>query len=424
MPDWTSEFLAEWKRRHPPGSSKKILFPLMEENFTEEDVLAMAEVVLSGQLTLADGVRRFERNFAEKLGAPFAVMVNSGSSANLLAVAALLNPQRRRHLDPGDEVLVPAVCWPTSVWSLLQFGLKPVLVDVDPATLNVDLRDLRSKIGPATRAVMSVHILGNAAPMDDLREIIEGRQLLWLEDTCESLGSRALGRALGAFGDFGTFSFYYSHHLTTGEGGMVLCKSQEDADLLRCMRAHGWTRELSNRQQVEAQHADIDPRFCFVNTGFNLRPMEVQAAVGLTQLSRLDAMNRARIENRAAVVKALKAHPRWAGQYEFTEPSKGCEPAWFGFCALLASRYAGRLRTLLDEMSSKGVENRPIVSGNFARQPGLKLLGMNLDPASFPGAEEVHRRGFFLGIHTEPLKPELVQRLADTLLSLDFDGKR
>jgi CDP-6-deoxy-D-xylo-4-hexulose-3-dehydrase len=150
----------------------------------------------------------------------------------------------------------------------------------------------------------------------------------------------------------------------------------------------------------------------------------VQAAVGLSQLSRLDAMNRARIENRAAVVKALKAHPRWAGQYEFTEPSKGCEPAWFGFCALLASRYAGRLRTLLDEMSSKGVENRPIVSGNFARQPGLKLLGMNLDPASFPGAEEVHRRGFFLGIHTEPLKPELVQRLADTLLSLDFDGKR
>jgi len=424
MPDWKAEFLAEWKRRHPPGATKKILFPLMEENFTEEDVLAMAEVVLSGQLTLADRVRSFERKFAEKIGAPHAVMVNSGSSANLLAVAALLNPQRRRHLNPGDEVLVPAVCWPTSVWSLLQLGLKPVLVDVDPGTLNVDLRDLRSKIGPATRAIMSVHILGNCAPMEELKEIVEGRQLLWIEDTCESLGSLALGRALGSFGDFGTYSFYYSHHLTTGEGGMLVCRTQEDADLLRCMRAHGWTRELSNRQQVEALHPDVDSRFCFVNSGFNVRPMEVQAAVGLTQLSNLDAMNRARVENRSAVLRSLRSHARWADQYEFTEASKGCEPVWFGLCFLLAPRYSGRLRSLLDELTSKGVENRPIVSGNFARQPGLKLFGMNLDPASFRGAEELHRRGFFLGIHTEPLKPDLVQRLTDALLGLDFNAKR
>jgi len=420
MSDWTSEFLAEWRRRHPPGVAKKGLFPLMEENFTEEDILAMGEVILSGQLTLSDRVRAFERKFAEKVGAPFAVMVNSGSSANLLAVAALANPLRARHLRPGDEVLVPAVCWPTSVWPLLQLGFSPVFVDVDPKTLNVDLRDLRAKIGPKTRALMAVHILGNSAPMDEMKEIVAGKALLWIEDTCESLGSRALGRSLGCFGDFGTYSFYYSHHLTTGEGGMVVCQTPEDADLLRCLRAHGWTRELSNRQQVEALHSGIDSRFCFVNAGFNVRPMEVQAAVGLTQLARLDAMNRVRVENRAAVIRTLKSHPRWKEQYEFTEPSKGTEPVWFGLCCLLAPRHAGRLVELLRHLTSKGIENRPIVSGNFARQPGLKLFDVKLDPASLPGAEAVHQRGFFMGLHTDPLKPELLTQLADALLGFEF----
>ena len=327
------------------------------------------------------------------------------------------NPARRHHLVSGEEVLIPAVCWPTSLWPIVQMGLKPVFVDVDPKTLNMDPRDLRRRISESSRAILCVHILGNAAPMGSIMETAREYGLLLFEDTCESLGSTSGGKYLGTFGDFGSYSFYYSHHITSGEGGMVVCHTEEDYDLLRCLRSHGWSREATNRKQLEEDHNDIDPRFLFVNLGYNLRPTEIQAAIAASQLRRLPKSNTVRNRNFEAMISALKAHSDWDEQLAFPEPPDGCEPAWFGLPCLIASRFARYKRNYLSFLTGCGIENRPIVSGNFVRQPAVKLAGIDCRAGDYPGADEIHRRGFFIGIHTQPVPEATIERVSDHLIT-------
>lgn len=413
MTSWKTQIEEEWTRRHreAPGDP---LFPLMKQAFDGREIIAAVESLLSGQLTMRDGVAAFERRFAETIGAKYAVMVNSGSSANLLAVAAASNPAAHRRLEPGDEVLIPAVCWSTSFWPLVQHGLRPVLVDVDPDTLNLSIEDARRRITPRTRAILLVHVLGNSSPMHDVMRVARDHDLLLIEDTCESLASTAAGKNLGTFGRFGTFSFYYSHHVTTGEGGMVACATEEDYDLLKCLRAHGWSREASNRAEIESQHPDIDPRFLFINCGYNLRPLELQAALGNCQLDRLPEISRARNTNRERLIGRLTSHPRWHDQLSFTKAADGTEPVWFGFTGLIRER-ENRV-SFLRMLSENGVENRPVISGNFARQPGLRRFGIDADPRDYPGAEEIHHRGFFIGLQSEVLPDAILDRVAGILL--------
>lgn len=418
--NWKNFVSEEWNRRLASRQIDPMKFPLIDQTFNAEEIVAVMDVVMSGQLTMAHNVREFEKKFAEYVGAPYAVMVNSGSSANLIALAAAANFRRSNHLKPGDEVLVPAVCWSTSVWPIFQMGLQPVFVDVDPKTLNVDLVDLERKTTSKTRALLAVHILGNSAPMGKVLEFVNKHNLMLIEDTCESLGSRHGGKVLGTIGAFGTYSFYYSHHMTTGEGGMVTCQTLEDYDLLKCLRAHGWTRELSNRKELEAKHSDVDSRFLFVNVGYNVRPMEVQAALGLCQLKKIDDMNANRIYNQTALVKAIETHKKWAHQFEFIKAAEGTSPVWFGFCALLNEKFANKQQAFLKYLSSHGVENRPIVSGNFVRQPALQGLGLTVRPENFPGAEKINNNGFFIGLHTHKLEPAQLDRLANVFLSFEF----
>ncbi len=418
---WQEAIRSEWKLKEHSREIKTNHFPLIEQAFDAEEIISVVDVIVSGQLTMSSKVKEFEKKFAEFVGAPYAVMVNSGSSANLLAMAVASNFQRREHLKPGDEVLVPAVCWSTSVWPIVQMGLKPVFVDVDPKTLNMDLKDAQKKLTPRTRGVVAVHILGNSTPIDELMNFKEKHRLLFIEDTCESLGSSYRGKKLGTFGEMGTYSFYYSHHMTTGEGGVVVCKTQEDVDLLKCLRAHGWTRELSNRAEIEAKYSHIDPRFLFVNVGYNFRPMEIQGALGVCQLNKINEMNKNRIENHQDVIQAFRAHPKWSQQLEFVEASSGLNAVWFGFSCLLNKKYNHQLRKYLEYLNQKGIENRPIVSGNFVHQPALAQLGLNLKAVDFPGAEAVHQRGFFIGSHTIRLSPEKINYLVDTMLSFSFE---
>src|SRR4051794_14615435 len=212
--DWRSAIRDEWERRQR-GRAPGLLFPLLNQGFDAGEIVAAVDSLLDGRLTMGDAVREMERQFAALLGAPHAVMVNSGSSANLLALSCAANPARAARLHPGDEVIVPAVCWSTSVWPIVQAGLRPVFADVDPATLNLSLDSVRAALSPATRGIVAVHVLGNACDVGALADLARERGLILIEDTCESLGTTAGGRALGTFGDFGTFSFYYSHHITT-----------------------------------------------------------------------------------------------------------------------------------------------------------------------------------------------------------------
>jgi len=421
MSNWVDAIREEWARRKQ-NSPAESLFPLISQSFDDREIIAAVDTLLDGRITMSREVAAFETRFASFIGAKYAVMVNSGSSANLLAVAAATNPARSCRILPGEEVLVPAVAWPTSIWPWIQHGIKPVFVDVNPQTMNVDPADLRRKVTKNTRAFMAIHVLGNSAPMAELMEIVEEHGLLWIEDTCESLGSRFDGRPLGGFGEFGCYSFYYSHHITTGEGGMVVCHSEEDYDLLKCLRAHGWSRSLSNRTQLEEQYSGIDPRFLFVNLGYNLRPLELQAAFGNCQLDRVEEMNAARNRNRERLIAALEKHRAWNNQLIFPRGAAGTSPAWFGFVCLLAEHHAAQYREYLQHLSSHGIENRPIISGNFIRQPALRLLEIHCRPEDFPGAEEIHRRGFFMGIHTKDLPSSVVDQIADVMLGFRFAG--
>jgi CDP-6-deoxy-D-xylo-4-hexulose-3-dehydrase len=419
--DWQEAVSAEYARR---TQNKLIVsgneFPLIASTIFEEEIIAAVDSVLNGQLTMSNHVREFEELFAKKIGAPYAVMCNSGSSANLLALSAATNHLRSLRLSPGDEVLLPAVCWSTSLWPIIQMGLVPVFVDVDPVTMNVDLDDLSSRVTARSRAFLAVHVLGNMCDMKTLSRICQEKQLMLIEDTCESLGSTYDGKTLGTFGAFGSFSFYYSHHITTGEGGMVVCQTQEDADLLRCLRAHGWTRELSNQQEIHDLHPRVDPRFMFVNLGYNLRPMEISGAIGKCQLRRLDEMNNHRKSNRERLLSALVANPKWNNQLKFPKAPANAEPAWFGFVAMLREDLMGSLHEYLKFLTDHKVENRPIISGNFVHQPAIKTLGIKTDAGGYPGSDYLGSAGFFIGVHTYPLSEAQLNFLANTMLDFKF----
>ena len=424
---WRATIAAEWNARRESEKDKQgALFPLAMNPFGEEEILAMTEVLLSGRLTLGSEVEQAEKRFAGMVGVPYAVMVNSGSSANLLAIAAIANRLRPIHCEPGDQVLVPAVCWSTSVFPLLQNGLCPVFVDADPRTFNVTVAELERKLTPRVKAVMAVHVLGNSTDMRLLMEFVTRHRLMLVEDTCESLGSFCLTgdgsehKMLGTFGDFGTFSFYFSHHITSGEGGMITCRTEDDYNLLRCLRAHGWTRHLTNRALVEGAHPDIDSRFLFVNVGYNVRPLEVQGAMLSVQIDKLPQFNACRRDNLKRIREVMLRDERFLRFMSLMEASPGVDPAWFGVGALLNRPYAHQRREFLTYLDKNGIENRPIISGNFIRQPCIAAFCERERPENYPGAEAIHTRGFFFGIHQLALDQAVVEKLVQIILAFPF----
>jgi CDP-4-dehydro-6-deoxyglucose reductase, E1 len=428
---WREVIVQEWRKRRAAEPPSKLLFPLAANPFGETEVAEMTEVLLTGRLTMGEQVNKAEQAFAAAVGAPYAVMVNSGSSANLLAVAAIVNKLRKSgpYLNPGDEVLVPAVCWSTSVAPLIQLGLTPIFVDVDPITFNAPVSELRRRLTPRVKAIMAVHVLGNSTNMAELQMFVREHKLVLVEDTCEALGSlcQDVGgdqRFLGTCGDFGTYSFYFSHHITCGEGGMVVCKTEEDLNLLRSLRAHGWTRHLTNRATVEAEHATVDPRFLFVNLGFNVRPMEVQAAMLNVQLPKLAEFNACRRSNLERFHQAMEKDPRAKDRLTLMRAAPGTDPAWFGISAVLHKEYGHQLRDFLAYLDHHGVENRPIIGGNFVRQPCIRTFCNDAAaPAEFPGAEALHTRGFFVGVHQLQIPNKLLEKLVMIILDFPFQAK-
>jgi CDP-4-dehydro-6-deoxyglucose reductase, E1 len=407
----------------PMPAPEKLHFPLVDSSYDNQEIISCIATLLSGQLTMGAKVRQFEQEFAAWCGAAHAVMVNSGSSANLLALSVLTNPLRRERLKVGDRVAVPAVCWSTSLWPVIQLGLVPVLIDVDPETLNLSIPSLEAALRRHDiRAVLMVHVLGNSTNLPALMELIDSRGLLLIEDTCESLGSTYDGRMLGTLGTFGTFSFYFSHHMTTIEGGMVLAGSEEDYDLLKCLRAHGWSREQSNRADLERDNHHIDPRFLFVNVGYNLRPMEIQAAFGIEQLTRLNDMNAHRRANVLRIRDAFTRHRHWQGQLLFPQATPKLDACWFGFPFLIAPAVAVDYKRFTRLLLEQGVDTRPIVSGNMALQPAIRHFNVDLSMGPFSGAQTVHERGLFFGCHAKPLAEATIDRLVELILRCLHDS--
>lgn len=261
---------------------KRFIYPLLQNPYRKKDLISAIKVIKTGHITIGSNTKKFESLFAKKIKVKRSLMVNSGSSANLLALQCLINPYRKKRLISGDQVLIPSLCWSTSLWPIVQSGLKPVFVDIDPKTLNINLNDLRKKITKKTKALMLVHVLGNSTNMDELIKILKKKNIILIEDTCESLGSKFKQRYLGTFGDFSTFSFYSSHQISSGEGGMIACKSEEDYEILKALRSHGWSRGLINEKKISKNNKHLDSRFIFYNSGFNLRPTDIAAAIGMS----------------------------------------------------------------------------------------------------------------------------------------------
>jgi len=388
-------------------------FPLGQNVHDSEDIMKMIGNLLTENFTMGKQVGEFEKLFADYIGVKHAVMVNSGSSANLIALSVLTNYKCQNKLVPGDEVLVPALCWSTSVFPIIQCNLVPVFVDVDGPTLNVDLVDLEKKITHKTKAIMIVHVLGNCANMQKLMEIAKRYNLILIEDTCESLGSKYNDKYLGTFGPIGTYSFFYSHHITTMEGGMVVCDDDNYYELMKCLRAHGWTRNLADKEAIQKTFPDLDPRFTFVNLGYNLRPMEIQATMGINQLKKLSTKNSNRKINYQKIKDKIEKDPR--GHFlSFPKESSNADIIWFGVTLFLDESI--KLADYLDYLTRNGIENRPIVTGNIVRQPVIKDLYPDLNARDFPGAEECHFKGLFIGLACTEMSDALIDELVNIVL--------
>lgn len=377
-----------------PGQSE-FWYPLAKPSFGSEEVLEAIDSMTTYRTTMWEKTRMFEDAFSEYVGAE-SVMVNSGSSADLLLVYSLL-ASSGGFLEPGDEVLVPSVTWPTQLWSVAMAGLKPVLVDVDPQTLNMSLESIRSKITAATKAIFVVHLMGNPADLSAITQVADEHSLVVIEDCCESLGAQVDGSHVGTKSSGGTFSFFFSHHICTMEGGMIVTPDVETAERLRLLRAHGWARNLRNQNHELlklTRDPALDPRYTFVEWGFNVRPTELQAGFGIHQLRKFPSFKEARHRAFQEVKEALKD----LTYVRFPKVANGADPCWFAIPIMLTKDSPITRNEATTKLQSRGIETRPIVAGNLALQPVRRRFDW-LRQDDLPGASEVHASGFYIGLH-------------------------
>lgn len=384
-----------------------IRYPLATTTWDDAEYAALQRVIDGGRFTMGPEVRAFESEFAAALGAKYAVMVNSGSSANLIALsAAVVNPGI--DLNPGDEVIVPAVSWATTFYPVHQLGLRLRFVDIDLDTLNIDVAQVAAAITSTTKAIFAVNLLGNPADLVALGELAEQHGLVLLEDNCESLGARLNGRQAGTFGLAGTYSAFFSHHISTMEGGLVTTDDDYTYQAAVSLRAHGWTRELPADNLIHPKTGEtFDDLFRFVLPGYNVRPLEMSGALGREQVKKLPSLIEGRRRNAAAFVE------RFASREDVRIQRENGESSWFGFSLLLNGRLSGRRPEVVRALTGAGIEARPIVAGNFTRNPVMRHLDASV-PESLPAADRIHDDGLFVGNHHYAIDAE-IELLASVL---------
>jgi CDP-6-deoxy-D-xylo-4-hexulose-3-dehydrase len=397
---------------------KKFKYSLLSDAFNEKDINEGINVLKSKKITISKITKNFEKYFAKKMGAKYALMTNSGSSSNLLALSALTNPLNIKKITPGSEVILPAICWSTSLWPIIQNNLKPIFVDVKIDTFNIDIDKIEKKITKKTKAIMIVHVLGTSTNMTKLMQLTKKYKLTLIEDTCESLGATYKKKQLGTFGRFGTYSFYYSHQITSGEGGMIVCNDSKDYNILKSLRSHGWSRDTLFHKNYSKKYKDLDNRFLFIGPGFNLRPTEIQAAIAFNQFKRFNKMIKLRSDNRKKIINNLKKHKNWNNQFEFVKIDKMIKPSWFGLPILIKDKKINK-KKFLEKLSKKGIENRPIISGNFLNQPASKLYNFSFKKNDFKISDDIEKRGFFIGLHTKKISNDELNYIVNSLLSIN-----
>ena len=380
---------------------------LATDTWDDNEFSAIQRVIKSRMFSMGSEVAAYERDFAAFFGSQYAVMVSSGSTANLLMAAAPFFTKTPK-LQKGDEIIVPAVSWSTTYFPFHQYGLKLVFVDVDPKTLNLDLAKLPPAITDRTKAICLVNLLGNPNDFAAVKSIIGDRDILVLEDNCESMGATFEGRQAGTFGLMGTFSSFYSHHIATMEGGCIVTDDQEIYHILLSLRAHGWTRNLPKFNHVTGEKSDdsFEESFRFVLPGYNVRPLEMSGAIGREQLKKLPSFLENRKLNGRHFQKIFDRHPFLQIQEEIGESS------WFGFAMTVLPDASVTREELLQRLRDQNVDVRPIVAGNFVKNPVIKYLDYSV-AGTLESAEHIDTHGFFIGNHQVDIRDKLdaVRRL-------------
>jgi CDP-6-deoxy-D-xylo-4-hexulose-3-dehydrase len=380
--------------------------PLAYSGLRDIDIEAVTNVLKSGNLTMGLEVKKFESTMANYLGAKHFIMVNSGSSANLLMVEALLRPTvTKPMLSPGDSVLVPAIAWPTTIWPLIQLGLNPIFVDVDPKTLAIDLLLAQKLIDLSkiqVRALFPIHPLGFSISPSELVDFTERNNLILINDACESLGSWSEGVHAGTVGIAGSFSFYFSHHITTMEGGGIATNDSNFADDLRSMRSHGWSRDRSDVANWTKEVSSNDSKFLFVSTGYNVRPMEIQAAIGSLQIKDLDYFVTKRRDIARRITAAVDGTQlSIIGSQTLLSSELERSNSWMLIPIKVNGINAGsRKKRILATLTDFEIETRPVLTGNFLAQPAVQRITRNLiDPKQYEVASEITETTFLVGAH-------------------------
>jgi CDP-4-dehydro-6-deoxyglucose reductase, E1 len=385
---------------------------LAESTWGPEELAAIQRVVDSSRFTMGAEVATFEKQFAQYFGMNHAVMVNSGSSANLIAVAALFY-KKDRPLQRGDEVIVPAISWSTTYHPLQQYGLKLRFVDVDVNTLNIDVSQLEAALTPRTRMIVAVSILGNPAALDVMRAFADRHGLYFMEDNCESMDAELNGRKTGTFGDLNTFSFFFSHHISTMEGGMVLTDDLELAHLLRCIRAHGWTRDIPHDSPIYDRGSDDHfEAYRFILPGYNVRPLEMSGAVGQEQLKKLPGFTAERRRN-LALFQSL-----FAGDERFIIQRENGKSSCFSFTIILNPTRNPDRRAVFAALREADIGFRIITGGCFLRHDVIRHYDYDIVGGAETGARNAylaHDNGFFVGNHPFDLSDriETLHRVLD-----------
>lgn len=366
-------------------------YSLTDDTWDQAEIDAINRVVSSGKFTMGEEVKTFEREFAKFFGVKYAVMSNSGSSANLLMIASLVLSGR---LNPGDQIIVPAVSWSTTYYPVTQYGLILKFVDIDIDTLNYDLKQLENSINFKTKAIFVVNLLGNPNDFDVIQDLASKYDLLIIEDNCESLGAKYKGKYTGTFGVLGTFSTFYSHHISTMEGGVTVTNDEVLYSIMLSIRAHGWTRNLTDENPIYQKSPDpFYESYNFILPGYNLRPLEIEAAIGLEQIKKIDNIVSQRRENAAYFLSQLKSIPWLKIQKEIGESS------WFGFSLILDKASNLKRSEVLKALKDNNIDVRPIVAGNFTRNPVIKYLPHEIFE-DLRNADQAHDLGYFVGNHS------------------------
>ncbi len=386
----------------------------------ETDRVALVEAALEMRIAAGVSSQRFERRFARFFNVRKAHLTNSGSSANLLALSALTSPQLEDYrLRPGDEVVTAAAGFPTTVNPIVNNGLVPVFVDVELGTYNTTPELIDKAIGPRTKAIMVAHSLGNPYAVAEVAQLAQDRGLFLIEDNCDAVGTTYQGRLTGTFGDMSTTSFYPAHHITTGEGGCVVTDNLALARIIESIRDWGrdcWCEPGQDNkclkrfdQQLGTLPHGYDHKYIFSHVGYNLKSTDLQAALGLSQLDRLEEFGRIRRRNWAHLREALDGLPGML----MPEPTPGSDPSWFGF-VITVEQGAGYTRSaLVDFLESQRISTRRFFGGNLTRHPAYADVEYRVS-GSLTNSDIITDNTFWVGVYPS-LSIEMMDYIADTI---------